>query len=47
MYRNNAVFRKFILYFYLPYYILAFLWYYAINIEGLINWWDPSTATQA
>lgn len=42
VYRNNATFRKFILYFYLPYYILVFLWYYTINIEGLINWTDPA-----
>ena len=37
-YRQNNFFRNWILYFYLPYYIVAFLWYYSINIKGMILW---------
>jgi hypothetical protein len=46
-YLRNANFRRCILYFYLPYYLLAFLWYYTINIEGLILWnnIDPALIT--
>ena len=41
-YLDARVFRKCIIYFYLPSYVIIFLWYYTTNIEGLIQYslWD-------
>lgn len=31
--------------FYLPFFTLTFLWYYVINIYGVVNWDDPKYQT--
>jgi cytochrome c-type biogenesis protein CcmE len=37
-YLQASTFRKWIVYFYMPSFVLIFLWYYIINIQGLIQW---------
>ena len=38
LYSSTPLFKKFMTYFYLPLFTVIFLWYYAINIYGLIIW---------
>ena len=45
IYNDSRIFRKWIMSFYLPCYVLIFLFYYITNIEGLIpqmNDWDQA-----
>jgi len=43
VFADSLLFKKFMLYLYLPAFTLVFLWYYIINIFGLISWpTDPA-----
>ncbi len=43
LYRDSQLFRKFMIFCYLPLVTAIFLWYYVINIFGLIDWTsDPA-----
>ena len=42
LFKYSSTFKKWMLYFYMPCFIVLFLWYYVINIFGLLKFWpDP------
>ena len=40
LFKDQGLFKKWMMYFYMPLISLIFLWYYTINIYGLLKWWN-------
>ena len=40
LYRDTRNFKRFMIFFYMPIFIAIFLWYYVINIYGLLLFWS-------
>lgn len=45
LFRDSANFKKWMIYLYMPLVTCIFLWYYVINIYGLLLWWSDETKT--
>ena len=43
LYRDNRRFKMWMIFFYLPLFTAIFLWYYVINIYGLLIFWSEQS----
>lgn len=43
IFSDSGLFKKWMVYFYMPAFTLIYLWYYVTNIFGLLNFWEDSS----